>query len=87
MEKWEKVKIQDPNIAWEVVYELDLRSIVPRKVERLQGNGSVKLEPSDEANNDFLVCKIYWNIDIYGQGRVSFQIWPPICPFSFSMIV
>ena len=32
MRKPEKVKIQDPNIAWNVVYELHLRSIVPRKL-------------------------------------------------------
>ena len=83
MEKPEKVKNQDPNISGTVVYKLHLRSMVPRKVERCQGNCGVKLEPSDEARNDYLVVKFFGrNVDIYGQRRVSFQIWPPICPFS-----
>ena len=82
MEKPEKVKNQDPNISGTVVYKLHLRSMVPRKVERCQGNCGVKLEPSDETSNDYLVVKSFGrNVDIYGQRRVSFQIWSPICPF------
>ena len=59
MEVPEKVKIQDPKVARKVVYKLHLRSIVPRKVERYQGNCDVKLEPSDEGNNDYLVIKSF----------------------------
>ena len=72
MEKPKKVKIQDPNIAWKVVYELHLRSMVPRKVERYQGNCGVNLEPSDETKNDYLVVKSFGTSTCMVQ--VSFQI-------------
>ena len=71
-----KVKIQDPNIARKVVYELHLRSMVPRKVERCQGNCGVKLEPSDEANNDYLVVKSFGTSTFMVKGESHSKYGP-----------
>ena len=42
LENPEKIQIEDPSAPRKIVYELHLRSKVPRKVERCQGNCGVK---------------------------------------------
>ena len=51
------LKVEDPNVERALVYELHLRSQVPRIVERCQGNCGIKLIPADE--NDYLLVKSY----------------------------
>ena len=81
MEVPEKVKIQDPKIARKVVNELHLRSIAPRKVERCQGNCGVKLEPSDEANNDYLVIKSFGKSTFMVKGESHSKYGPQYVHF------
>ena len=59
LENLEKIQIEDPSAPRKIVYELHLRSKVPRKVERCQGNCRVKLWPADESNNDYLLVKSF----------------------------
>ena len=81
MEKPEEVKIQDLNIVRKVVYELYLRSMVPRKVERRQGNCSAKLEPSAEANNDYLVVKAFGTSTFMVKGESHSKYGPQYVHF------
>ena len=81
MEKLAKVKIQDPNIVRKVIYELHLRSMVPRKVERCQGNCGVKLEPSDKANNDYLVVKSFGTSTFMVKGESPSKYGPQYVHF------
>ena len=76
MEKPEKVKIQDLNIAWKVVYQLHLRSMIPRKVEKRHCNCGVKLEPSDEARNDHLVVKFFGTSTFMVKGESHSKYGP-----------
>ena len=58
MEKTKKVqRIEDPNAERPIVYELFFRSMVPRLVQRCQGNCGVKLCTADEG--DYLLVKSY----------------------------
>ena len=50
-----KAQIEDPNVKRTVPYKLFLRSLVPRHVERCQGNCGNKLKPAD--NGDYLLIK------------------------------
>ena len=58
MEKTKKVqRIEDPNAERPIVYELFFRSMVPRLLQRCQGNCGVKLCTADEG--DCLLVKSY----------------------------
>ena len=50
-------RIEDPNGERPIVYELFFRSMVPRLVQRCQGNCGVKLCTVDEG--DYLLVKSY----------------------------
>ena len=50
-----KVRIDGPHAKRTVLYELYFRSLVPRLVERCQGNCGVKLKTSDDG--DYLLIK------------------------------
>ena len=50
--------------------------MVPRKVERFQVNCSVKLEPSDEANNDYLVVKSFGTSTFMVKGESHSKYGP-----------
>ena len=81
LENPEKIQIEDPSAPCKIVYQLRLRSKVPRKSERCQGNCGVKLWPVDESNNEMMGGWDRWGWLIYirvwvgGQGVViSFSL-------------
>ena len=49
------MRVENPNASRPVEYQLFLRSLVPRLVERCQGNCGIKLKPAD--NRDYLLVK------------------------------
>ena len=49
------MRVENPNASRPVEYQLFLRSLVPRVVERCQGNCGIKLKPAD--NRDYLLVK------------------------------
>ena len=67
-----KVHIEDPNAKRTVLYELFLRSLVPRQVERCQGNCGNKLKSSD--NSDYLLVKSHGpsSYSVKGESRTKY---------------
>ena len=67
-----KVFIEDPNSKRVIPYELFLRSLVPRQVERCQGNCGNKLKPSD--NGDYLLVKSHGpsSYTVKGETRTKY---------------
>ena len=55
--------------------------MVPRKVERCQGNCGVKLEPSDEANNNYLVVKSFGTSTFMVKGESHSKYSPQYVHF------
>ena len=67
-----KVQIEDPNAKRTVTYELFLRSLVPRQVERCQSNCGNKLKSSD--NGDYLLVKSHGpsSYSVKGESRAKY---------------
>ena len=76
LENPEKIQIEDPSAPCKIVCELHLRSKVPRKVERCQGNCGVKLWPVDESNNDYLLVKSFGTSTFMVKGESRFKYGP-----------
>ena len=55
-----RTRIDDPNVQPKVPYVLFFRSLVPRLVQRCQGNCSINLKPSDD--EDYLVVNVVANV-------------------------
>ena len=66
LENPEKIQIEDSSAPCKIEYQLRLRSKVPRKSERCQGNCGVKLWPVDESNNEMMGGWDRWGVvDLY----------------------
>ena len=65
----ENVKVHNPNAEEPTVYEPHLRSKVPRRVERCQGNCGKKLIPS--SNEDYLLVKSYGPTSYMRDGKTK----------------
>ena len=67
-----KVQIEDPNAKRTIPYELFLRSLVPRQVERCQGNCGNKLKSSD--NSDYLLVKSHGpsSYSVKGESKTKY---------------
>ena len=74
-------KMEDHFHFRKVIYEPHLRSMVPRKVERCHGNCGVKLEPSDKANNDYLVVKSFGTSTFMVKGESHCKYGPQYVHF------
>ena len=75
MEKPKKVQsIEDPNAERPLVYELFFRSMIPRLVQRYQGNCSVKLCTADEG--DYLLVKPYGTSTFSVKGETRSKYGP-----------
>ena len=81
LENPEKIQIEDPSVPRKIVYELHLRSKVPRKVERCQGNCGVKLCSVDESNNDYLLVKSFGTSTFMVKGESCFKHGPQYIHF------
>ena len=67
-----KVQIEDPNAKRTVPYELFFRSLVPRQVERCQGNFGNKLKPAH--NGDYLLIKLHdpFSYSFKGESKTKY---------------
>ena len=76
----ENVKVHNPNAEEPTVYELHLRSKVPRRVERCQGNCGKKLIPS--SNEDYLLVKSYGPTSYMHDGKTKRKYGPQYIHFN-----
>ena len=81
MEKLEKVKILRPKHSSEGRLRTASWIMVPRKFERYQGNCGVKLEASDEANNNYLVVKSFETSTFLVKGESHSKYGPQYVHF------
>ena len=75
-----KVELEDPNSLPKAVYELHLRSMVPRKVQRCQGECNRNLIPAD--NEDYLLVKSYGRSYFTLHGREHSKFGPQYIHFN-----
>ena len=76
----ENVKVHNPNAEEPTVYELHLRSKVPRRVERRQRNSGKKLILS--SNEDYLLVKSYGPTSYMHDGKIKPKYEPQYIHFN-----
>ena len=80
VQKYEKrTRIDDPNVQPQVPYLLFFRSLVPRLVQRCQGNCGNNLKPSD--NEDYLIVKSHGSTTFTVNGEEKNEKWSTVCAF------
>lgn len=76
----ESIRIQDPNAKKKVSFELHFRSLVPRKVEKCQGNCGEKLVTADLS--DYLLVRSYGPSTFMVKGESMTKYGPQYVHFN-----